>query len=157
MAGLLAGPPPMIALLGMKATRKANALAWLRRECCALKDVEEKTAWGHPNFHVGGHTIATFEVFRGRPSIAILAERDSQDFLIKRFGLFKTPYSGRYGWVSAWVDAPAPWTLIRSLLKEAHDRASTEPRGVTSTTGRRSRSSKRTRKSIGRSIPKRDL
>lgn len=139
----------------MKATRKANALAWLRRECRALTDVEEKTAWGHPNFHVGGRTIATFEVVRGRPSIAILAARDSQDFLIKQFGLFKTPYSGRYGWVSAWVDTPAPWTLIRSLLKEAQERASTESRSVTSTTGKRPGSPKRTRKSIGRSNPKR--
>jgi len=141
----------------MKVTRKANALAWLRRECRALTHVEEKTAWGHPNFHVGGYTIATFEVFRGRPSIAVLAERDSQDFLIKKFGLFKTPYSGRYGWVSAWVDTPAPWALIRRLLREAHDRASKELRRVTSSTGKRSRSPKRTRQSIIPSIPKRDL
>jgi predicted DNA-binding protein (MmcQ/YjbR family) len=141
----------------MKATRKANALAWLRRECRALTDVEEKTAWGHPNFHVGGHTIATFEVFRDRPSIAVLAERDSQHFLIKQFGLFKTPYSGRYGWVSAWVDAPVPWALIRSLLREAHERASTKPRDVTSSTGKRLGLPKRTKKSNGRRNLKRDF
>ena len=104
----------------MEATRKTNALAWLRRECRGLAGIEEKIAWGHPTFHVGGHTIAAFEIFHGRPSIAILADPDRQDFLVEQFGLFKTPYSGRYGWVSAWVDIPAPWTLIRSLLAAAH-------------------------------------
>jgi predicted DNA-binding protein (MmcQ/YjbR family) len=132
-------------------TRKANALAWLRRECRALTHVEEKTAWGHPNFHVGGHTIATFEVFRGRPSIAVLAERDSQDFLIKQFGLFKTPYSGRYGWVSAWVDVPAPWALIHSLLTEAYHGAKTRPpRAAPSSAKKRLDSTKRSRKPFRR-------
>jgi predicted DNA-binding protein (MmcQ/YjbR family) len=140
----------------MKATRKTNALAWLRRECHALIGTEEKIAWGHPTFHVGGHTIAAFEVFHGRPSIAVWADRDRQEFLLEHFGFFKTPYSGRYGWVSAWVDAPAPWGLIRSLLAEAYTCAVARPRrAAPSSRGTRSSPRKRSRKLSGRSTPKR--
>lgn len=111
----------------MKPTRKTDPLGWLRGKCRALAGVEEKSAWGHPSFNVAGRTIAAFEIFRGRPSIAVLAERDRQDILVEPFGLFKTPYSGRYGWVSAWVDVPAPWDLISELLAEAHASAAATP------------------------------
>lgn len=140
----------------MEATRKTNTLAWLRRECRALAEMEEMIAWGHPTFLVGGHTIAAFEVFHGRPSIAVLVDRERQEFLIEHFGLFKTPYSGRYGWVSVWVDVPAPWALIRSLLAEAHKCAAGKPRrAAASSTGMRSGMPNRSRKSSGRSTPKR--
>jgi len=111
----------------MKPTRKADSLAWLRRQCRALAGTKEKLAWGHPTFHVGGRTIAAFEVFHGRPSIAALAEPDRQEFLVEHFGLFKTPYSGRFGWVSAWVDVPVPWDVSVSLLTEAHALAVARP------------------------------
>jgi len=126
----------------MKATKKKNALGWLRRECHTFAGVEEKVAWGHPTFHVGGHTIAAFEVFHGRPSIAVLATREYEDFLVKQFGFFKTPYSGKYGWVSMWVDVPAQWSLIRSLLAEAYKSASEKPSSAAvSSVGKRSRKS----------------
>jgi len=136
----------------MKATKKSNPLAWLRRECHTFAGMEEKVAWGHPTFHIGGHTIAAFEVFHGRPSIAVLATPEYQDFLVKQFGFFKTLYSGRYGWVSAWVDVPAPWSLIRSLLAEAYKSASEKPTGAAvSSVGKRSR------KSAGRFRPKKSF
>jgi len=136
----------------MKATRKTNALAWLRRECRSFADVKEKIAWGHPAFHVGGRTIAAFETFHGRPSIAVLTNREYQEFLVKQFGLFKTPYSGRYGWISAWVDVPAPWTLIHSLLAEAYESVSAGlPRPALTSTRKRSR------KPVGQSKPKRSI
>lgn len=144
--------------MAIKATRKTNALAWLRSEMSGFTGMEEKIAWGHPTFHVGGHTIAAFEVFHGRPSIAVWADRDRQEFLVEHFGLFKTPYSGRYGWVSAWVDVPAPWALIRSLLAEAHKCAAARPRrAAASSTGTRSGSPKRSRRPYGRPKPKRAL
>jgi len=129
----------------VKATRKTDALSWLRSECLSLPNMEEKFAWGHPTFSIHGNTIAAFEVFHGRPSIAVLAKRDYQEFLVKKFGLFKTPYSGRYGWVSAWVDEPVPWTLIRSLLREAYKSASAKS---LSPARRRSGSPKRSRKPV---------
>ena len=135
----------------MEVTRKTNALEWLRRECRVLTGIEEKIAWGHPTFHVGGRTIAAFEVFQGRPSIAVLADPDRQEFLVEHFGLFKTPYCGRHGWVSAWVDVPAPWALIQSLLAEAHKCAAARPRrAIPSASGKSSRSA---RSSRGRRLP----
>ena len=133
-----------------KVTRKTNVLAWLRHECGSLTDVKEKIAWGHPVFHVGGRAIAAYETFHSRPSIAVLANREYQEFLIKQFGLFKTPYSGKHGWVSVWVDVPAPWTLIRSLLAEAHKSASAGlPRAALSP------ARKSSKKPVGRLKPKR--
>ena len=104
----------------MKPTRKSNALEWLRRRARALGGVEEKVAWGHPTFRAGGRIIAAFEIVKGRPSIAVLADRDEQEVLLQTPDFFKTPYAGRWGWVSAWVDAPARWDILESLLAEAH-------------------------------------
>ena len=114
--------------MATKLIRKVKALDWLRRVCSALPGVEEKLAWGHPTFLAGGRTIAAFEVIRARPSIAVLADSERQQSLIDDFGFFKTPYSGRYGWVSAWVDVPAPYQLLSSLLVEAYQAASASPR-----------------------------
>ena len=111
----------------MKATRKRDPLKWLRAKCDALAGVEEKPAWGHPTFRAGGKTIAAYEIIRGRPSIAVLARLDQQDLLVDEFGLFKTPYGARYGWVSAWVDVPARWDILGGLLKDAYA-AATAPR-----------------------------
>lgn len=117
-------PPPE----EVKRTKKRDPLGWLRRQCRALDGVEERIAWGHPTFRAGGRIIAAFEVVRGRPSIAVLADRDRQEVLIDRFGFFKTPYAGRFGWVSAWVDEPARWDLIADLLEDAYKSAATKRR-----------------------------
>ena len=101
-------------------TPPADPLTWLRAHCGALPGVEEVIAWGHPNFRVGGRAFAVYEIYRGRPSIAVRAELEEQAFLIEQFGLFKTPYVGKQGWVSAWVDGPAPWELLRVLISKAH-------------------------------------
>jgi predicted DNA-binding protein (MmcQ/YjbR family) len=111
----------------LKPTKKSDPLGWLRKRCEALGGIEERPAWGHPTFRAGTTTIAAFETFHGRPSIAVLADRERQDVLITKFGLFKTPYAGKSGWVSAWVDQPVQWDLLADLLTDAH-RAATAPR-----------------------------
>ena len=105
--------------------RKPDPLSWIRRLCLALPEVVEVEAWGHPNFRVAGRTLAVFEIYKGRPCIAISADPEEQSFLIERFGFFKTPYVGNRGWVSAWVDQPAPFRLMSDLIAQAHRRAST--------------------------------
>ena len=104
----------------LRATRKSDPLEWLRKRCKALGGIKEKTAWGHPTFRAGTTTIAAFETFHGRPSIAVLTDRDRQDLLVTKFGFFKTPYAGKFGWVSAWVDEPVQWELLSDLLKVAY-------------------------------------
>jgi predicted DNA-binding protein (MmcQ/YjbR family) len=96
---------------------------WLRRLCLVLPATVEVAAWGHPNFRAAGRTFAVFETWKGRPCIAIFAEPEEQACLIERFGFFKTPYVGSRGWVSAWVDEPAPFRLIADLARAAHRRA----------------------------------
>lgn len=105
--------------------RKRDPLSWIRRQCMALPGVVEVEAWGHPNFRVAGRTFAVFEIYKGRPCIAISADPEEQSFLIERFGFFKTPYVGNRGWVSAWVDQPAPFRLMGDLIAQARRRAGT--------------------------------
>ena len=103
--------------------RKADPLSWTRRLCLALPGVVEVKAWGHPNFRTSGRTFAVFEIYKGRPCIAICADPEEQSFLVERFGFFRTPYIGNRGWVSVWVDQPAPFRLIGDLIAQAHRRA----------------------------------
>jgi predicted DNA-binding protein (MmcQ/YjbR family) len=95
---------------------------WLRKLCLKLPDTTEKISWGHPNFRVANRTFAVFEIYRERPSIAIEAELEEQSFLVEQFGFYVTPYVGKRGWVSAWVDVPAPYGLIEDLVVKAHAR-----------------------------------
>jgi predicted DNA-binding protein (MmcQ/YjbR family) len=94
----------------------------------ALPGTSEVEAWGHPNFRVAGRTFAVFEIYKGRPCIAISADPEEQSFLVERFGFFKTPYVGNRGWVSAWVDQPAPFRLMADLIGQAHRRSGEGPR-----------------------------
>ena len=103
--------------------KKPDPLTWMRRLCMALPGTVEVEAWGHPNFKVSGRAFAVFEIYKRRPCIAIRADPEEQSFLVERFGFFKTPYVGNRGWVSVWVDQPAPFRLIGDLIAQAHRRA----------------------------------
>lgn len=103
--------------------RVRDPLEWLRKSCRSLPGAVEVEAWGHPNFKAGGRAFAAFEIWKGRPSIALLADREEQELLVERFCFFRTPYAGKRGWVSAWVDEPAPFAMIKTLLRQAHRRA----------------------------------
>ena len=103
--------------------KQPDPLSWIRKVCMALPGTAEVEAWGHPNFRAAGRTFAVFEIYKGRPCIAISADPEEQSFLVERFGFFKTPYIGARGWVSAWVDQPAPFRLMRDLVAQAHNRS----------------------------------
>jgi predicted DNA-binding protein (MmcQ/YjbR family) len=108
--------------------KQRDPLGWIRKRCSALPGSTEVEAWGHPNFRVAGRTFAVFEIYKGRPCIAIFADPEEQPVLVERFGFFKTPYVGNRGWVSAWVDQPAPFRLMRDLIAQAHRRSVQTPR-----------------------------
>jgi len=86
----------------------------------SLAEVSEIEAWGHPNFRVGKKTFAVFEVYRGRPCIAVKAEDGLQQLLIDEVRFFRTPYIGNRGWISAWVDRDVDWTLLEDLVKRSY-------------------------------------
>jgi predicted DNA-binding protein (MmcQ/YjbR family) len=94
----------------------------MRRVCAALPAAVEVEAWGHPTFRVNAQIFAAVERYKKRPCIAISADRDEQEVLIERFGFFKSPYVGNRGWVSVWVDEPAPAGIMRDLVKRAYRR-----------------------------------
>jgi predicted DNA-binding protein (MmcQ/YjbR family) len=106
----------------------ADPLSWLRAHCGTLPQVEEVVAWGHPNFRTAGRIFATFETYRGRPCIAVKTELAEQEVLVTHFGFFKTPYVGKQGWVSVWVDETVPWERLRDLITKAHLTTSQRPR-----------------------------
>jgi len=92
----------------------------LRDLCMSLPGVSEVEAWGHPNFRVGKKTFAVFEVYRGRPCIAVKAADGLQQLLIDDVRFFRTPYIGNRGWVSAWVDRDVDWGLLKDLVKRSY-------------------------------------
>jgi len=97
-----------------------RALDTLRTLCLSLPDVTEAQSWGHPNFRVGRRTFATFEVYRGRPSIAVKVEAGVEELLIDDVRFFRAPYGGNRGWVSTWVDGDVDWRLLKDLVRRAH-------------------------------------
>jgi|SRR5215471_1761763 len=94
----------------------------MRRICAALPGAVEVEAWGHPTFRVAGKIFAAVELYKTRPCIAISADPDEQEVLITQFGFFRSPYVGNRGWVSIWVDEPAPAGVMRDLVKRAYGR-----------------------------------
>ena len=118
-------------------TRLTDPIAWMRRVCAALPAAVEVEAWGHPTFRVGGKTFATVEHHKKRPCIAISADPEEQEVLITQFGFFKTPYIRNRGWVSVWVDEPAPVGIMRDLVKRAYRRLAPSEGGASTRRKRR--------------------
>ncbi|HLQ38242.1 MAG TPA: MmcQ/YjbR family DNA-binding protein [Planctomycetota bacterium] len=92
----------------------------LRKLCRSLPATTEKPSWGHPNFAAGGKTFAVYEVYKQRPSIAVLATREQQQFLVQDERFYVTPYVGKHGWVSAWLDRAPEWPMLADLVRTAH-------------------------------------
>ncbi|SRR5258705_8916633 len=103
-----------------------EALKKLRAICMALPDTVETTSFGHPTWKRRGKTFAVYERYRGDWSIALKADPGEQPALIQsdqRF--YRTPYSGKHGWVSFKLQRRIPWARLRALLREAHALAQT--------------------------------
>ena len=105
---------------GRSVESAGRILEKLRGLCLSMPDVSEVEAWGHPNFRVGKKTFAVFEVYRGRPCIAVKAEDGLQQLLIDEVRFFRTPYIGNRGWISAWVDREVDWRLLKDLVKRSY-------------------------------------
>jgi predicted DNA-binding protein (MmcQ/YjbR family) len=93
--------------------------ARLRRFCLSLPDAEEGVAWGHPSFRVHGRTFCTFELLRGRPTIAMKASPADMKRLSQRDDFVVTPY-GRSVYVSQWLDGSINWRRLEALVKRSY-------------------------------------
>jgi predicted DNA-binding protein (MmcQ/YjbR family) len=90
-----------------------------RQLCLAFPETNESWSWEHPNFRVGRKTFCTFEVVKGRPSIAFRLGPGDAEAALRRKGFFATPY-GRGLWVSAWVDGSIDWKAIGLLVERGY-------------------------------------
>jgi predicted DNA-binding protein (MmcQ/YjbR family) len=90
-----------------------------RRVCLAFPETTETSSWNHPNFRVGRKTFCTFEMVKGRPSIAFRLRPIDAAATLWRKHFFVTPY-GRLLWVSVWVDGTIDWKLIGSLVERSY-------------------------------------
>lgn len=103
----------------------AKLLARLRAFALSLPGTSEVPSWGHPNFRAGKKTFAVYEIYRGRPSIAVKLPRPDGEALLGDGRFYVTPYIGKHGWVSLWVDAPVPWALVRDLALRSYREVAT--------------------------------
>jgi len=99
--------------------------ARLRRVCVSLPDVEEGIAWGHPSFRVGGRTFCTFELLKGRPTIAMKASPADVKRLAVSDDFVVTPY-GRSMYVSRWLDGRINWRQLEAVIKRSYKIAAKE-------------------------------
>lgn len=93
--------------------------ARLRRVCLSLPDAEEGIAWGHPSFRINGRTFCTFEMLKGRPTIAMKASPADVKRLAAREEFLVTPY-GRSVYVSRWLDGTINWRQLEALVKRSY-------------------------------------
>jgi predicted DNA-binding protein (MmcQ/YjbR family) len=91
----------------------------LRRVCLALPETAETSSWGHPNFRAGKRTFCAFELFGGRPSIALRVAPAAAKQLARRRHFFLTPY-GRGVWVSRWLDVGADAKSLAALIDRSY-------------------------------------
>lgn len=97
----------------------------LRALCLAFPETSETSSWGHPNFRAGKRTFSTFEIVKGRPSIAFRVDSLHVGPLLRKKNFFATPY-GQGRWVSVWVDGSVDWRLVERLLDRSYRTVATK-------------------------------
>jgi len=93
----------------------------LRKTCKALPDSAETLTFGHPTFQVKGKTYAVLEEYKGDLSICFKVEKSVQGVFLEDPRFYRTPYSGKHGWVSLKVYAASlDWKEIGELVAGSH-------------------------------------
>ena len=70
-------------------------------------------------FKAGGKMFCTFEVMKGRPSIAFRLPAKEAAAALKDIRCFASPY-GRGLWVSVWVDEAVDWKQVSSFVERSY-------------------------------------
>lgn len=99
----------------------APTLERVRALSMALPEATETRTFGHPTFQITGKTFCVLETYRGEISIAVKVGKGNQSAFLRDARFFRTPYVGRYGWVSLRVDAaPLNWAEIQGLIEGSY-------------------------------------
>ena len=101
-------------------TAQEKILKRLREICLAMPAAEEVRTWDHPTFRVAKKTFAVLEEYKGVLSIAFKVGRRDQDLFLKDPRFYKTPYIGKFGWVSLRADGKLNWTEVKHLVRESY-------------------------------------
>lgn len=100
---------------------EAAILKKLREVSLALPNAKETVTFGHPTFQIEKKTFAVLEEYKGELGICVKVGELLQDLFLKDARFFRTPYVGKYGWVTLRVyAAPLNWHEIRELVKGSY-------------------------------------
>ncbi len=93
----------------------------LRKICLALEGAEETVTFGHPTFRVNGKTFCVLEEYKGELGICVKVEQELQGLFLDDPRFFRTPYVGKYGWVTLRVYAARlKWSEVKDLIKGSY-------------------------------------
>lgn len=99
----------------------ASVLERVRALCMALPEATETRTFGNPAFQVTGKTFCVMEAYRGEFSIAVKVGKSELNTFLKDSRFFRTPYVGRYGWVSLrCTDTPLDWNEVEKLISSSY-------------------------------------
>jgi predicted DNA-binding protein (MmcQ/YjbR family) len=109
---------------------EAEVLKRLRKICLAMPNAEETVSFGHPTFRIrGGKIFTVLETWKGELGICVNVGTLMQGVFLDDPRFFRTPYTGKYGWVTLRVHAARlNWTEIRALVKGSHQLVATKSR-----------------------------
>jgi predicted DNA-binding protein (MmcQ/YjbR family) len=97
---------------------EAQILSHLREVCLAIPGASETVTFGHPTFQVNGKTFCVFEEYKGELGICVKVETELQGVFLDDPRFFRTPYIGKYGWMTLKVYAARlNWTEVRALVR----------------------------------------
>jgi predicted DNA-binding protein (MmcQ/YjbR family) len=106
----------------VKKLSPADILRRLRKISADLPDSAETLTFGHPTFQVAGKTYAVFEEYKGDLSICFKVEKSVQGVFLEDPRFYRTPYSGKHGWVSLKVYAAVlDWKEIGEFVAGSHE------------------------------------
>jgi predicted DNA-binding protein (MmcQ/YjbR family) len=101
---------------------ESEILKKLRKVCLALPHAEETVSFRHPAFRArGGKIFAVLETYKGELGICVNVGRLIEGRFLDDPRFFRTPYTGRLGWVTLRVYAARlHWKEIRELVKGSY-------------------------------------
>ena len=98
-----------------------SVLERVRALCMALPEATETRTFGNPTFQITGKTFCVVESYRGEFSISVKVGKPHQSSFLRDERFYRTPYVGRYGWVSLRVDAaPLNWQEVHELIEGSY-------------------------------------
>jgi predicted DNA-binding protein (MmcQ/YjbR family) len=109
---------------------EAEILKKLRKACLALPNAEETISFGHPTFRIrGGKIFAVLETYKGELGICVNVGKLMQGIFLDDPRFFRTPYTGKFGWVTLRVYAATlNWKEITELAKGSYLLAAPPPK-----------------------------